>query len=503
MSLAHELRVLEIESQVELLERVQLLTNFGSNLVTIRGEQGSGKSWIAHRYLEAWSEGKNQALLMCHPSQDDEQHRSVLIPQLFSEPLFNPQDNLPDSFTYLLEDEACDIVIVVDDAHHLSDGFIAELWSLVQQAQYYSNWTLNVLLFSGSKHTESVLSRVSQRHEQKPIEIEIDTLNQEEADRFFEQLVVRFVEDDMERRVRNAYRKVKLLPGEIMRLGEQKVTKRIIIRSMVGSPSKIALLVVLIAVIIGGGYWWMLAQPNPESSAQTAQEQTAIPTLPNTASNASTTDGASKTASSSASATSTQNPLDKAAVVDDTASLPPQVVAKAASVGTTDTDKNRVVISSAIVDKLMQDEASIPATKASDAKAAAPANTANDVTTSTPAVSQTSSAPSQAQASPTQSVTFSTKQLESFSPRSYTLQLAAMNTLPEVKQFIEKYDLNNKVFVYPTVRSGKDWYIVTYNNYPTIQLARDAVGTLPSDLQSVGPWAKSLSQVQREINRAN
>ncbi len=40
MSLAHELRVLELESQVELLERLQLLTNFGSNLVTISGEQG-------------------------------------------------------------------------------------------------------------------------------------------------------------------------------------------------------------------------------------------------------------------------------------------------------------------------------------------------------------------------------------------------------------------------------------------------------------------------------
>ena len=502
MSLAHEMRVLELESQVELLERIQLLTNFGSNLVTISGEHGAGKSWIAHRYLEAWSEDKNQALIMCHPSQDDEQHRSILITQLFSDPLFNPQDHLAESFATLLEDEACDVVVVIDDAHHLTDAFISELWSLVQEAQSHPNWTLNVLLFTESKHTESVLSRLSHGQEHKPIDIEIDPLNQEEADRFFEQLVIRFVEDDMERRVRNAYRKVKLLPGEIMRLGEQKVTKRIIIRSMVGSPSKIAMLVVLLAIIIGGGYWWLLGQPAPEHksnslTAQTPQEQTAIPTLPNSndqSGQAAGQQNASANQAPNSQASKIQKAIDSNAVVDDSSSLPPQVVAKTASVGRVETDKNRVVVSSAIIDKLMQDESP-------KASATAP-NASQTKEESTASAESAQPASDTAQATPSK-VEFSTKQLEAFSPRSYTLQLAAMNTLPEVKQFIEKYKLNNKVFVYPTVRSGRDWFIVTYDNYPTIQLARDAVNTLPRDLQSVGPWAKSLSQVQREINRAN
>lgn len=37
MSLAHEL---DLESQTELLERLQLLTRFGSNLVNVCGRQG-------------------------------------------------------------------------------------------------------------------------------------------------------------------------------------------------------------------------------------------------------------------------------------------------------------------------------------------------------------------------------------------------------------------------------------------------------------------------------
>ncbi|MEZ9545673.1 cell division protein DamX, partial [Vibrio crassostreae] len=110
MSLAHELRVLELESQVELLERLQLLTNFGSNLVTVAGKTGSGRSWLAQRYLEAWSTEKNQCLLLCHPSQDDQQRRALILSQIVSDPLFNQHDSLSDSLTRLLDGEPCNVV---------------------------------------------------------------------------------------------------------------------------------------------------------------------------------------------------------------------------------------------------------------------------------------------------------------------------------------------------------------------------------------------------------
>jgi DamX protein len=57
------------------------------------------------------------------------------------------------------------------------------------------------------------------------------------------------------------------------------------------------------------------------------------------------------------------------------------------------------------------------------------------------------------------------------------------------------------VYIYPTVRNEVEWFIITYQNYPTIQVARDAVEALPADLQQLDPWAKSLSQVHREIDR--
>ncbi|QSA19094.1 SPOR domain-containing protein, partial [Vibrio furnissii] len=96
---------------------------------------------------------------------------------------------------------------------------------------------------------------------------------------------------------------------------------------------------------------------------------------------------------------------------------------------------------------------------------------------------------------------FGRDELKAMSPRSYTLQLAAVNSLAEVQTFIERHQLQGQVNVYPTLRNDVEWYIITYSNYPTIQMARDAVETLPKALQAMGPWAKSLSQVQREIER--
>lgn len=532
MSLAHDRRVLELDSQVELLERVQLLTNFGSNLVTVTGESGAGKSWVAHRYLEAWSEETNQSLLICHPSQNDEQRRSMLITQLIPSPLFNPQDTLVDSFTRLLENEHCNLVIVIDDAHFLSEPFIAELWALIQEAQLMPKWTINAVLFSGAKSIERLLARLSHGIDHKPVDIEIEPLNQSEADRFFEQLVIRFVEDNMERRVRNAYRKLNsLLPGEIMRLGEQKVSKKIIIRSIVGSPKNIALLAVTLLVLLGAGYWWLLGQSgtSPDSSPATVKtEQTAIPTLSGSA----TQSDPSNSASASAGQTGQGNATK---LVDDSAALPPPVVTTTTSVGGVSQDKNRVVISSAVVDKLMKDEVKPSSVKpnvqkeavtAKDLSATAknlsataqqprapapsvePKTVPAKITTTEKSVSTTPTTEAQLateKATSPEKLAFplSNSQLSAFSPRSYTLQLAAMNTVPEVNQFIAEYQIAHKVFVYKTTRSGKQWFIITYHNYPTIQLARDAVVTLPKALQKVGPWAKSLSQVQREMNSVN
>ncbi|MCG9576188.1 SPOR domain-containing protein [Vibrio tubiashii] len=503
MSLAHDPRVLELDSQTELLERLQLLTNFGSNLVTLGGASGAGKTWLAQYYLEAWAQDKNQSLLMCYPNQDESQRRSTILTQLISEPLFNPADSLVESFTRLMQGETCDVVIAIDDAHLLTESFVSELWMLVLEAQVNPGWTVNVLLFAQSNSLDALLTRLGYGQEHKPIDLEIEPLSQEEADRFFEQLVIRFVEDDMEKRVRNAYRTVARRPGEIMALGDQKVEKRIIIRSIVGSPINIALLVITLLVLIGGGYWWMMSQPSPDDKAQQITEsieQTAIPTL-----------SEESVGEESTAATIEPEPVvdpTMANAEDDSLSLPPDVTEQISSVGNIDEDHQRVVITSDVVDALMEGKPEQADT--SKIEQVVEQSKTEQVTEPQAAVTSDSEAVAQSPAeeevalSPTViKFSFTKDELKSFSSRSYTLQLAAVNSLEEVQNFIDRHQLANQVFIYPTQRNGVDWYIVTYQNYPTIQVARDAVQGLSTELQNLEPWAKSLSQVQREIDRGN
>lgn len=489
MSLAHEL---ELDSQTELLERLQLLTRFGSNFVNVFGGLGAGKSWLAQRYLEHWAGDKNQSLLLCHPNQTDEQRRTTLLSQLVSDPLFNPSDALLDSFSYLIGEDECDIVVAIDDAHLLSDTLLSELWMWVLEAQNHSRWTINVVLFAQANSLDALLTRLTYGQEHKPVELDIEPLSQYEADRLFEQRVMRYIEPEMERQTRAAYKKVKLFPGEIMALTEQKNEKRIIIRSIIASPMKIALVIMVFLLVIGGGYWWMWSQPSAdEKSQQLIQsqkniEQTAIPTLAQDESELSQTEAVEKAPSVA---------LDLSGVEDDSAALPPDVKESSEGVGIADSDHQRVVISSDVVDALLEGKPEPQVEPKANDDLVLEEALPNDESEPTDRAS-TDEQPSSIRFS------FARDTLLDMSPRSYTLQLAAVNSLQEVQAFIDQYQLEGQVNVYPTLRNEVDWYIVTYSNYPTIQLARDAVATLPAAIQALGPWAKSLSQVQREIERA-
>ena len=504
MSLAHELRVLELESQVELLERLQLLTNFGSNLVTVAGKAGSGRSWLAQRYLEAWSTEKNQCLLLCHPSQDDQQRRALILSQIVSDPLFNQHDSLSDSLARLLDGESCNVVIVVDDAHRLSELLVSELWMLVLEAQSNPQWTINIVLFSEIGHLDTLLTRLSYGQPHKPIDLEIDDLSQPEAEHFFESLVIRYVDDESETRVRRAFNKAQPLPGELMALGELKVEKRIIIRSIIGSPINIAIVVALLLVLIGGGYWWMFSQPTPDDKAQSLIapiEQTAIPTFE-------VESGTKQAGVDGSSDSEAEADMSYQGADDDSSSLPPVVVEGTASVGEVKQEQQRVVITSDVVDALLDDKPKNADTSAIDA--AVEENTGAAVS------AQPDAAKNESQASvdedtdltestpPTKKITFSfaREELQAISPRAYTLQLSAMTSLEDVQSFIEEYDVEDKVRIYPTLRNDTKWFIITYQDYPTIQVARDAVSALSKPLQQLEPWAKSMNQVHREIERA-
>ncbi|MGR5350477.1 AAA family ATPase [Vibrio mediterranei] len=480
MSLSYELRVLELDSQTQLLERVQLLTQFAANFVVVRGESGSGKTWLAHRYLETWSHDKNQSLVTCLANQGDEVHRGNILRQLFPQSMYSTTDSLNDSVERILEGEACNIVIVVDDAQHISQALLAELWLLYIASQSVAKQNISVVMFSSSDSLRSRLSRLSHGLEQKPVELEVDELSASESKRFFETMVLRYMDESVEKKLKSAFTNTRPYPGDILALGEQKMEKKVIIRSLVGSPTKIAVTVGVIVLLLFLGYSWLLQSPKPTSdnTIDSQLEQTVIPTL----------DQAGNDASASQAQKANQEMTGDLEASDDSTSLPPAVTSETASVGMSETGE-RVVITSDVVDALLDDRTEIAAQKAPEIEQVVEAHKAVE--------------PADTTARLTTAITFSfaRDELNALPANSYTLQIAAMTTLEDVQYFLNQHDFDKPVRVYPTVRGEEKWYIVTYDHYPSIQAARDATENLPEDIQSLGPWAKSISQVQREIAR--
>ena len=261
MSIGHDLTVLELESQLDVLSRIQFVSRFGSNLVHVEGVKGSGKSWLAQRYLEKWCDDANQALLMCHSNQSIQQQRGIILKQVVRDPLFNESDTVVDSIGRMLAGEKCNLVLVIDDAHLLSSELLSELWLLVQKAQSTPNWQINVLLFSESGKLTPGLARMSYGQDNKPVDIDIEPLTAEEAATFTEILVVRFApsrEDKL--RIRNLVDKSNYLPAELIALGDKKAERRIIIRSVTHSPVGILGLASLLLLGAAGTYWWLNSQ---------------------------------------------------------------------------------------------------------------------------------------------------------------------------------------------------------------------------------------------------
>ncbi|MCG7496924.1 AAA family ATPase [Vibrio sp. Of7-15] len=546
MTLAYEMMALEFESQVQLLSRIQFLTRFGSNCIQITGAEGSGKTWLAQRYLEAWAEDQNQSLLMCYPTQSDSQQRAILLKQLVNDPLFNEHDPIIDSLGRMLAGQQCQMLIVVDDAHQLSSDMVAELWALVQKAQSTPNWKINVLLFSQKGKLDKFLSQISHGQEQKPLEVEIEPFSEQEANTFVDTLVMGQARgEENKREVKKRAEKCARLPGKLLNLNHRQKEKRIIIRSVVQSPKK-ALFAAGVAVLLAGsGYWWLnSSQPVPVLSMNTSEAVPAIePGLEEKSEASSDKEGMaveSTLPQAETAAAPEQDTAEKEVTLtqDDGLALPPEVLKDPESVGDSVADQKRVVVPSTVVDALIEDQTiggdgtDAMAAIIDEQPASAPESTekqtaqsdltavktdvvekTDDIAVTKPVVAEEQSqvaTPSEKEepvvakeeAEPAIRFTFSNQELRTISARYYTLQLAALTSKVAVQQFIDEHDIGSIVQVYETVRNGSQWFIVTVGNYTSVAAARRAENDLPASVQAVGPWAKSFSQVHREIDRA-
>ena len=80
----------------------------------------------------------------------------------------------------------------------------------------------------------------------------------------------------------------------------------------------------------------------------------------------------------------------------------------------------------------------------------------------------------------------------------YTLQLMATPHFKRLVDFIDTYNIDNKVSYFAAKRGSDTLYVLLYGKYRTKLQARAAVKRMPRSLQSMHPWIRSGALIQKE-----
>lgn len=80
-------------------------------------------------------------------------------------------------------------------------------------------------------------------------------------------------------------------------------------------------------------------------------------------------------------------------------------------------------------------------------------------------------------------------------PADYTLQLAAMKTEDEVRDFVARHGIAGGSAYFPVRKDGRILYAVVYGTYPSRTAAEAAAKDLPKGLK-MQPWVRSYKSVQ-------
>ncbi|EAR54599.1 hypothetical DamX-related protein [Photobacterium sp. SKA34] len=530
-----EAKNLDLDSQIQLLSRVQFITRFSSHLLLLNGTQGSGKTWLAHQYLENYAQHAEQALLTCTDDQTLQQQRTLLLQQFHSTPMFNEQDSLSQSAEHLLP-EKINFVIIIDNAHFLAPELLAELWALVRQTEMHSGWQINVLLFADPNVITQPFGDIVRSIGPALLELEINELSPNEISQFSEMLLNDEQLGSQHRRdIKSRLARVEPRPGALQQFPKQDVTAM-----SKGSrrlpPTQLLLGLIVIVCIIIVGWFGFKALQETKTTDSLASEAESIVT----------------------------DPIESTDIVMDEKPLPTDIYSEGLTVGRAENEAQRVVVPSPLIDAMI-DEQRVGGTGKSAAKEftkevlfvpvqnepvisdgvatqtrhqAASNNTVmpegeRDLTA--PSASATNITPDDVSSLPAVKVRkpevkrsatamivkpdskpllpkkevvaqtpiklANTAAILAINKGHYAIQLSASMSWNETKAFVEKNKIQSSARIYKTRRKGKIWFIVISGDYTTATRARSAIKAFPKQLKVLSPWPKPYRKIQQEIER--
>lgn len=491
----------EIISQTQLCERLRHLTQFSSHLLYVSGEFGSGKSTICRALVDSDFNQKT-ILLTLRKTVDDAAVRQQILRQIAYDDAFNARLSLVDSLVQLSDQIQYELTICIDDAHYLSEQICDEFVQLVElRLRNKIDFKFNVILFAETEWVENKMAKSddSSRH---IVELEVEQLEPKAArqfvNRLFEQAgyepafanqdaILRQIEscqgnpDALTRCAKAIMQGEVFIPGTARQKPASTADEN---RSSSRSFYYAGIIGVIMVAGVAGSWWYDSYQVEPSPTVLTADipAENSTPLPP------------TETLTATAPESITESEILASDWDDELPESIGESITLTEKLRVVD-DKKRVVVNDEQVNEMIaqqakaEQKASSQEPQQKEPQQKQPQQNESQLRTNTPV---------------DELGTFKltpTAELLSKPASHYTFQIAGLSKLNLLQRYLTENKFDQQVWYYKTLRKNKEWYVVLYGDFETVDQANAAKAKLPARVKKASPWMKTFSQVQRDLQK--
>ncbi|PKH05043.1 SPOR domain-containing protein [Moritella sp. Urea-trap-13] len=489
----------EIYSQTQLCERLRHLTQFSSHLLLVSGESGSGKSTVLRHYVESDFNQKTITIdaQQCH---DDAALRTLLLQQISYDGRFNPHIPLVDSLPLFAQQLEYELTVCIDNAMALSAASIAEFAQLVELSlNNRISIKVNIILFADSKWVDITMLQFA-KSATNVLELEMTELDPQAAVKFVQQQFNNagykptFVNQDAINRQIEACQGN---PAELAKCAQAIMQGQVYnpdsaVANVATQPAKkgnksFYLAGIIAGVVLlgsAGSFLYDAYQTEQQQTAERVMDESLATDLQMIQDGTVATDPEAGDATTAADASTPQmfaSDWDEElpTEIGQTITLTDPPVTEA----TLPTQKQRVVIDDAAVNKMLAKQNAANPAAVVDSKADID-DVDNAVIKAIASTSEVADGKAWVMVQPA---------------KNYTFQIAGLSRESQLKQYLNENELPENIWTYETVRNNKPWYVVLYGSFSSVEQANAAKLKLPAAVQKDKPWLKRFTQIQRDL----
>jgi DamX protein len=478
----------------QILEQLLHLCQFSHNLLVVAGEYSVGKTRMAQALIDALDDADDICFVEGQVTSD--------INSLLADVLAQFELSSPEDFTEFCQKKSEQdglVVLIIDNAHHLSDEVITELIGLLQEN---AESRLHLVLFS----EPYLLDRLETINapdivltdfllEKFSLAEAVDYLNfrMEMADYLGPEI---FIEAKVEPWWRQSQGQLLLLHEQAQERLLESVSRPQRSRGYGSDRRGLPIPHIIAASGLVGALFlgYLYLDGSSEKSASNLAQPIPMPIQPQS------TAASSQVVSAQASSLAVVNPT----VATEYKSAEPVRSLASSSIAAQSISEKSTVVKQSVVPLVQTNELQASAQQskakvASSLKAITKLEASSEQPKSVAKVKSETTAVSEPKVP--QAFSNQEKTILAWDASEYTLQLMGLSNEKAAQDFVAAQPNRKDLLLFKSKRLGKDWFVVVAGHYASSVKARQAVDNLPESQKKAAPWPREIKLIHKEIKQ--